>query len=174
MISDFDLLIVGGYYNSTRTAVNNFLLGVYNKNSNDDGNGVFYAVTSVINGLSDQQLKSIQAKLEPYWNKVQSSKIGRSTISVSPECIEWNNAVPDAWIEPKKSIILQIKGSELVETKTFRTSHSFRFPRVMAVREDKIWSDCCTLSEFEKFCSVSIVALLTVQRITRLIQRLSS
>lgn len=153
MINDFDLLIIGGRYHENRKEIITFLLGVRN------ANGVFHAVTNVHHGLSDHQLKDILAKLEPFWKKVHSDKTGRSTVNRHPDCIEWNNAAPDVWIEPQNSIILQIKATALVETTKFRTSHSFRFPRVMAIREDKLWSDCCSLSEFETFCSVSILQL---------------
>lgn len=152
MIVDFDLLIIGGYYNEKRT-VHKFLLAVHKKDG-DSETGKFYAVTSVVHGLSVQQRKDIQKKLEPYWQAVGSNKIGRS--NTSRDFIEWNKAVPAVWIEPQNSIILQIKASDMVLTNTYRTSHTFRFPRVIAVRDDKPWSDCCSFSEFEKFCSVSI------------------
>lgn len=157
MIVDFDLLIIGGYYNEKRTAISSFLLGVYKKD-NDSENGKFYAVTTVHHGLSVQQRKGIQKKLEPYWQTVRSGKIAPS--AAGRDYIEWNKAVPDVWIEPKNSSILQIKASDLVETNTFRTSHTFRFPRVMAVRDDKPWSECCSLNEFEKFCSVSCITTI--------------
>lgn len=148
MIVDFDLLIIGGYYSEKRTTVHRFLLGVHKKGG-DGENGKFYAVASVVHGFSREQRKMVQNKLEPYWQPVRDSKIaGRG-------CIEWNNAAPNVWIEPKNSIILQIKASDVVVTKTYRTSHSFRFPRVMEIRDDKPWSECCTLSEFEKYCTVS-------------------
>lgn len=155
LIVDFDLLIIGGYYNKKQTLVHKFLLGVYKKDNYNE-NGKFYAVTNVVHGLSMQQRESLHRKLEPYWQTVRSSRTGQSNTIRVPENIEWNKAVPDVWIDPKNSIILQIKAADLVTTNTYRTKHTFRFPRVMSIRDDKPWFDCCSLSEFEKCCPVSI------------------
>lgn len=150
MVADFDLLIIGGYYNEKRTTVHKFLLGAYKKD-NFGEIGKFYAVTSVVHGLSKQQLDQIKKKLEPYWQPVRKNNTNRAS-----DYIEWNKATPDVWIEPKNSIILQIKAADLAVTNTYRTRYTFRFPRVMAIRDDKPWSDCCSLSEFEKCCPVTV------------------
>lgn len=155
LVSDFDLLIIGGYYSARKKFISSFLLGVFKKNDENSDAGVFHAVTRISHGLKRQMYSQIQQKLAPHWNNVRTTKDGRTTISHNPSCIEWNNAVPDVWIEPKHSIILQVKATKIVETNTFRTSHSFQFPRVMAIRDDKMWYDCCTLNEFKQFCSVS-------------------
>lgn len=163
MVADFDLLVIGGYYNGKRTMVHKFLLGVCKKD-NFGGNDKFFAVTSVIHGFTRQQLESIHKKLEPYWQVTQTSKFGRASTSRAPDYIEWNKAVPDVWIEPKNSIVLQIKAADLSITNWYRTKYTFRFPRVMAVRYDKPWTDCCTLSEFEKCCPVSRLKYYQIKR----------
>lgn len=150
MISDFDLLIVGGYYNDNRTAVDSFLLAVFKKTSPESDSGVFYSVCKIRNGLSRKQFTEILNELQPYRHEIKNR--GQQC----PPEIEWANPQPDFWIEPKKSIIVQIKASELTETTRYRTSHSFRFPRVMEIRRDKMWYDTCTLNEFQTFCSVSL------------------
>ena len=149
LISDFDLLIIGGYYNDKRTAVDSFLLAVLMKpNNNDDG--VFHAVCKIRNGLKRSQFAEILSDLQPYRHEI------RNGWKESPPDIEWANANPNFWFDPKHSIVLQIKASELTKTTTYRTSHSFRFPRVMKIRRDKMWSDVCTLNEFQTFCTVSL------------------
>lgn len=155
MISDFDLCIIGGYYDQRKRYIYSFLLGVMDKKDDGEDESTFHAVGRVHNGLNREQMRKIRHKLEPHWVKVRSSKEGRKTISHNPKCIEWNQAAPDVWIEPKHSIVLQVKASELVRTSTFRTSHTLRFPRVVAVRDDKPWHDCCSLQEFEAFLDVS-------------------
>lgn len=147
LISDFDLLIIGGYYNDKQTALNSFLLGVLKKGVTEFDPDVFQAVCKIRNGFNRTQFREICNRLEPYKHRVNNREC--------PNGIEWANANPDFWFDPKHSIVLQIKASELVETTTYRTSHSFRFPRVMEIRWDKAWYDTCSLNEFQTFCSVS-------------------
>lgn len=150
MISDFDLLIIGGYYNDNRTAVDSFLLSVFKKTPPEPDSGIFYSVCKIRNGLSRKQFAEILNELQPYRHEI------RNRGQPCPDGIKWANPQPDFWIEPKKSIILQIKASELTETTRYSTSHSFRFPRVMQIRRDKMWYDTCSLNEFQTFCSVSL------------------
>lgn len=129
------------------------MLGVFDKgeNSNSDS-GTFHAVCKVRNGFTDVQFDELRGKLAPFWKEVKASKDRRLVNGIS--CIQWNRAQPDLWIDPCKSIVLEIKGSELSETGTFSTSHAIRFARVTAIRTDKNWYDTCTLNEFQKLCSV--------------------
>lgn len=147
-------MIIGANYNEWRTSFVSFLLGVFKKDGNECDSGIFYAVCSVRNGFSRAQFREICQQLAPHWNKVDRAKNSRRLI-YGASSIEWNRAQPDVWIEPKHSIVLQVKGSELTETNSFRTSHTIRFARVIAIRKDKPWYDTCTLDEFQKFCSVS-------------------
>lgn len=149
LISDFDLLIIGGYYNDKRTAIDSFLLAVLKK-PNNNNDGVFHAVCRIRNGLKRSQFAEILTDLQPYRHEIKNGW------KECPSDIEWANANPHFWFDPKYSIVLQIKASELTQTTTYRTSHSFRFPRVMKIRRDKMWSDVCTLNEFQTFCTVNL------------------
>jgi DNA ligase 4 len=105
--------------------------------------------------------RDLNASLKSHWNDVTSVRIGRRMVSQMPPSIEWNqNEVPDVWIEPKKSIVLQLKASELVKSDSFRTDNTLRFPRIVAIRSDKPWNECCTLEEFNKMCDVSFTVFL--------------
>lgn len=57
------------------------------------------------------------------------------------------NKRPDKYIDPKKSIILQVKASEITSTKEYDSKYTLRFPRVVKVRLDKPWEDAMTLKE---------------------------
>lgn len=151
LISDFDLLIVGAYYNDKKTRLDSFLLAVLKKGLHENEPDIFQAVCKIRNGFSRAQFREICNRLEPFKHQTSGPKNCRN----SPNGIEWKNANPDFWFDPKHSIILQIKASELVETTTYQTSHTFRFPRVMEIRWDKAWYDTCTLDEFQTFCSVN-------------------
>lgn len=150
LIDDFDLLIIGGYYNDNRTSVDSFLLAVMKPAAHDGDLSVFYSVCKIRNGLSRSQFAEICDKLAPFKHEMRKNQP-----NPCPDGIEWANADPDFWVDPKHSIVVQIKASELTKTRRYRTSHSFRFPRVIAIRWDKMWNETCSLNEFQKFCAVS-------------------
>lgn len=58
---------------------------------------------------------------------------------------------PDLWIHPKNSLILQLRATEMIRSTVYPTRYSLRFPRVVAIREDKPWYDACTTTEFQSF-----------------------
>ncbi|XP_055551463.1 DNA ligase 4 [Wyeomyia smithii] len=154
LVTDFDLLIIGGYHNFKKTFVNTFLVGVLEKRpATDDEQPVFLAVTKVAMGLSNDQLKQLNASLQPHWREVQSRKEGRSTIYEEPPSMRWGQTAPSVWLPPKHSIVLQLKGSELVRSGSYGTAYTIRFPRVMAIRSDKGYLDVCTKEEFDQLCS---------------------
>lgn len=150
------MTIIGGYYNDNRTAIDSFLLAVLKKGEAEGDPGVFHAVCKIRNGLTRANFRTIAQKLEPYQHVFSATKNRNATVQKSPPGIEWANANPDFWYDPMHSIVVQIKASELVETTKYRTSHSFRFPRVIEIRWDKQPCDTCTLTEFQTFCSVRI------------------
>lgn len=144
------MIIVGAKYKDVnRNKFESFYLGVFNRNEGITDAGVFYAVCSVRNGFGRADFASICEQLRPYWNKTSISDHRCITGSVQ---IEWNRVRPDVWINPTKSIVLQVKASQVVPTSTFRTSHTLLFPRVMEIRRDKPWHDVCSFEEFKKFC----------------------
>lgn len=154
LVSDFDLLIVGGYYDARRKNIYKFLAAVFKKDEDKFDSGVLYGCCNVVHGLNQEQYDYLRTRLGPHWNPVRKTKEGRSTISHSPKGIEWKNASPDVWIEPRLSVIVQVYATELIETEDFPVSHMLRFPRVQSIREDKMWYDCCTLAEYNNLCLV--------------------
>lgn len=126
------------------------------KNESNEDLHKCYAVCRIRNGFSRNEFTSICEQLEPHWNTTRITQIGHRKIYNNPPFLEWENAQPDVWIEPKHSIVLQVKASCATETRTYRTSHTLRFPRLMEIRRDKPWYDICTVDEFNKFCSVNM------------------
>lgn len=150
------MLIIGAYYNETRSYIDQFLLGVFKKDDNKNDSGVFYSCCKTASGLSYREKNEICEKLRPHWKKVNVSKDGRQKIRTTDSSIELGGATPDFWIDPKQSIVVEIVAADLVITDTYRTSHTFRFPRIKQVRYDKPWHDACSLQELQQFCSVNI------------------
>jgi len=59
------------------------------------------------------------------------------------------------WIDPKHSLILTIRATEMIRSGEYPTGYSLRFPRVVDIRTDKPWYDSCTVSELLSLVKVS-------------------
>ncbi|XP_055681211.1 DNA ligase 4 [Lutzomyia longipalpis] len=154
-VTDLDLLIIGGY-RDRKGYIESYLLGVYTNGPGERSDPIFHSVGKVsAKGLKFDERRKLHADLEAHWKSVEKEKNGRRGKVEAPQCLEWKNAVPDVWIEPSKSIVLEIKATELTKTDTYRTTHALKFPRIMAVRGDKPWYDSFTLAEFEQLCGKS-------------------
>lgn len=138
------------------------------KNESNEDLHKCYAVCRIRNGFSRNEFTSICEQLEPHWNTTRVTQIGHRKIYNNPPFLEWENAQPDVWIEPKHSIVLQVKASCATETRTYRTSHTLRFPRLMEIRRDKPWYDICTVDEFNKFCSVNMPICCCIETLNSL------
>jgi DNA ligase-4 len=55
---------------------------------------------------------------------------------------------PDLFIDPANSVIVQVKASEILYSKEYAINYSLRFPRIIAVRRDKLWNEATTVKEF--------------------------
>lgn len=176
-MNDLDLLIIGGFYNKRKSHITRYLAGIRVIDDFNPNGDVFHSVCRIYSGLSWPDIQSINGKLDPHWQPVHKTakKVGEE-----PTCIKWNNYPPDVWIEPSKSIVLQVnrgmstqsqallmiiysnsqvRAHDLHETSTYKTKYTLTFPRVEKIRNDKSWSDCCTLKEFEGYCQVMTVMI---------------
>ena len=66
---------------------------------------------------------------------------------------------PDVIIDPKDSLIVQVKASEITNSEKYKCQCTMRFPRVERVRDDKSWYDCMTFEELEEMKRVCIVKI---------------
>ncbi|XP_035891329.1 DNA ligase 4-like [Anopheles stephensi] len=135
LVVDFDLLVMGGFYNLRRTHVNTFLVGV------GRGPGEYVSVAKVSMGLSVAEWQQLNQSLRSHWRTepVDGMHCGRTT--------------PDVWIAPGSSIVLQLKGSELVRSDSYAAGYTIRFPRIVTTRADKLPDEVCTLAELEQLAS---------------------
>lgn len=150
LLIDLDLAIIGGYYGDGRHAgkVGTFMLGVLDQNQ-------YVSIGESGLGLTDYELQKLQYKLNPHWQK------GKPSAS-----IKFGKKQPDVWIDPKHSVILEMKASELHRGDSFVTSHTLRFPRILKVRYDKPIDNCMSLEEFNE--------LLTGKPVVKLSKRLAA
>lgn len=144
LINDLDMLVIGARRNR-RGFVESFVLGVGIKEV-DEGRGdpeenmTFHAVSMVRSGLTFEQWRKLNGTLNRHWQRNENW----------PAYLDFGNCKPHCWIEPKNSVILQVKATELNQSTSFKTEYTLRFPRIAEIRADKPWFDCCLLSEFQE------------------------
>ncbi|GBN59991.1 DNA ligase 4 [Araneus ventricosus] len=146
LMDELDLLIIGGYYGEGRrsTAISHFLLAVASPDQTDGVPNKFYSFSKVGSGYTFKELYELSGKLGDHWQPYNPKK--------SPSCLVIGGGrkeQPDVWIEPSKSVIVQVKASEINRSKGFATNCTLRFPRVEKIRYDKPWHDCMTTIELD-------------------------
>ncbi|XP_014279240.1 DNA ligase 4 [Halyomorpha halys] len=139
---DLDLLIIGGYYGTGRMKgqICHFLLGVAAEES--DNPNTFMSVARVSSGLSDSERAELTSKLNCHWKTFKRND--------PPSFLLLKREKPDVYIFPRCSKILQVKSPEVMRSDAYYTGYTLRFVRVERIREDKLWSDCLSIGEFNK------------------------
>lgn len=159
-ISDsLDLLIIGGYYGNGNRAgkLSSFLCGlrVSNKEEEDeflDEQSVpkYFSFCKVGTGFTGQEYELIRTlfdgKIFPYDPKNPNL----------PPCLEMGSQTPDIWIHPKDSIVIEVKGSQVNYTTSYRANMTLRFPRYSLFRHDKNWRNAMTINQVHSIQEDSI------------------
>ncbi|XP_036318906.1 DNA ligase 4 [Rhagoletis pomonella] len=140
LTTEFDLLIIGGFYNRTRTFIQSFLLGVLKYTS--DTQYAVYSVGKVDNRT--RQSKRLNDALKQHWqdSKMEPPPDWYHYKATSPE------GRPDVWIQPSKSVILQIRATDLSPSSAFALAKSLHFPRIEMWRNDKLWKECLSIHDY--------------------------
>ena len=123
---DLDLIIIGGYYaegSSTTKAITSFLVGYLDKKS-----GQYKSITSVGNGFTNDMYYHLEKKLEP---------VKYSSFTAKMLNIVLGQHTPDVLYNPMKSIILQIRAANVIESDSTGSKMNLRFPRCICIRHDK-------------------------------------
>nr|XP_042896531.1 DNA ligase 4 [Parasteatoda tepidariorum] len=146
LMNELDLLIIGGYYGEGRRSniISHFLLAVASNEQKDSEPKCYYSFAKVGSGYTFKELLELSAKIEQHWQKYDPKKPPKNLIIGGGR-----KEQPDLWIEPSKSLIVQVKASEINGSKSFATNCTLRFPRVEKIRYDKSWRDCMTMRELE-------------------------
>lgn len=135
-----DLLILGGLYGSgTRkgASVSHFLLGV------QKSPGVYWSVARVGSGYSDAELRQLQTMLQNYWRPYNPANPPKGIVLAESGIKD----VPNVWIEPKYSRVLEILAAQITPSEKYRAGYTLRFPRVKRVRLDKVSDQVTTMDE---------------------------
>jgi DNA ligase 4 len=161
MTESMDVIILGGYFgdHSFRLGtegshwtnqVTSFLVGVLESNSEDNKNSkIPYALpfSRIGMGFSGEDLVQIRARIKH--NLYQYNGKGK------PEWMhcQWNwsktNKV-DCYIKDlTQSIVLEVKGAELIGSTNFATDCAIRFGRNIKIRFDKDWNEAMTKEQLD-------------------------
>ncbi|CAL8071874.1 unnamed protein product [Calicophoron daubneyi] len=170
LLEDLDCLVVGGYYASgshhtgKQAKIAEFLCAVRGEDIKTDDNSpslpCFLSFCRVSNGLTNKMLKQIDEKLSAYWRPFDR----KNPNSGFTEWLRVTLEKPDVWVAPQHSIALQIHASELVASGAYAAGLTGRFPRVVALRDDKSWQDCLTMAELSQL-NTKTAGKLAVKRI---------
>ncbi|XP_063243477.1 DNA ligase 4 [Bacillus rossius redtenbacheri] len=144
LMDHLDVIIMGGYYGDGkhRGIVSHFLVGlaVPSPVKGEDPRE-FWSLGRVGSGYTSDELADLLLKMSPHWRPVE---LGRC-----PPGLVWTRERPEVWIPPEKSVLLEVKATEIVRSNLFKVEYTLRFPRVEKIRYDKNWSECLTTAEFE-------------------------
>jgi DNA ligase 1 len=115
-----------------------FLIGV------KDNDGKYYTVTNLGSGIKDEQFPILLARTK------------KLTVPQMPnEYVVDKMIMPDVWVKPE--IVLEILADEITPSPRHTAGrnekgkgYSFRFPRLIKIRDDKSPEDATTVSEVKK------------------------
>uniref|UniRef100_A0A336LUL2 DNA ligase 4 n=1 Tax=Culicoides sonorensis TaxID=179676 RepID=A0A336LUL2_CULSO len=143
LITDLDLVIVGASFRKDQSIINKYFVAVRDESFTP----IKYVTVSVIvNHLKYEESKSLQNYLISVMKTYSPDKV--------PSYLDFGKYTPEVYIKPSESVIVQVKASELQESRLVTTGYILRFPRITFVRYDKLPTDCCDLTEFHKLCQL--------------------
>ena len=171
-----DLCIVGVsyskfHYSNFSNNYNN--LDNYNNSSNNDNNndGVFSTFTCAVRADVENATAAPNDIFATRWltlvrvgigfshallSEMSShfSKVAQRTSSGYPPWLDStqdtnlkSTDLPDLWVEPWHSIVIQVKASEIVGSRNVGAGLTMRFPRFVRMREDKAWWSASTVCD---------------------------
>ncbi|XP_063067666.1 DNA ligase 4 [Engraulis encrasicolus] len=147
LMDEMDLLIVGGYWGKGRRGgmMSHFLCAVAETPPPGEKPSVFHTITRIGSGYTMNELYNLGLKLAKHWKVYRKSD--------PPAAILCATEKPEVYIEPSKSVIIQVKAAEIVTSDMYKTNCTLRFPRIERIRDDKEWHQCMTLNELNQYQS---------------------
>ncbi|AMD20157.1 HCR007Wp [Eremothecium sinecaudum] len=107
----------------------------------------FISFCSIANGISNEEFKQIERLTRGNW-------ISYSENPPSTDWVEFGTKTPNEWIDPKHSIVLEVKArsidNEEVGKERYKTGSTLHGAYCRCIRYDKDWKTACTLEEFKQ------------------------
>lgn len=111
----------------------------------DEDTGRYKSFCTVANGFSEAEFDSI--------DRLTFGKWVRYNEKLPPtELIELGTKKPTLWIDPKNSVVLEIRARSIDSspTSTYAVGTTLHNLYSRRIREDKLYEDCATLSEYRE------------------------
>ncbi|KAG9492228.1 hypothetical protein GDO78_000637 [Eleutherodactylus coqui] len=145
LMDELDLLIIGGYWGKGQRGgmMSHFLCAVAEKSLPGGKPSVFHSICRIGSGYTMKELYDLGLKLAPHWKLYRKKD--------PPPNLLCGTEKPEVFIEPRNSVIVQVKAAEIVHSDMYKTNCTLRFPRIEKIRDDKEWYDCMTLDDLEQF-----------------------
>lgn len=125
--------------------LSHFLCAVADVPSPGEKPTVFHTLCRIGSGYTMKELYDLGLKLAKHWKVYNRNN--------PPAAILCGTEKPEVYIEPRNSVIIQVKAAEIVSSEMYKTNCTLRFPRIERIREDKEWYQCMTLAELSQFRS---------------------
>ncbi|XP_073251496.1 DNA ligase 4-like [Porites lutea] len=150
---ELDLVIIGGYFGVGRRSgmISHFMCAVaVPPVVPGEHPKVFHSFCKVGSGYTMNELHELGQMLHANWKPFDTKNPPESIVLATGY-----KEKPDVWIEPSKSKIVQVKATEIINSDKFKTGITLRFPRLEAIRTDKMWYECLNLTELAKLKSIA-------------------
>jgi DNA ligase-4 len=121
LMDQCDLIVMGGYYGSGKRGgiITHFLLGLEDRSVDADGPRVYHSFCRVGSGYSMKELNELLKKLQ------KNFKRGRPPPDAA-FVYEFGREKPDVTIDPKNSVILQVKAAEIISSDQYKAGFTLR------------------------------------------------
>ena len=87
---------------------------------------MFRTFCRVGSGYNDKELSDLLRRLQPHFKSVGKRLQGSSVIEVNDLRMEFSKEKPDVWIDPSKSVVLEVKAAEIVASSAYKTGCTLR------------------------------------------------
>lgn len=158
---NFDLIVVGGFYGQGRWAR---VLASYLCALRSDIPGRYYTLCRVGSGFCAAIYNQISKLTEDKWFA--------GSPSVKPNWLGMGKEnLPDMFIKPEDSLVLEVKASQIIPSDRYYAGYTLRFPRFVALRQDRSFEDCLSLKQFEDFRLDNSSGQTTRKRMQRFLKK---
>ncbi|KAI5201963.1 ATP-dependent DNA ligase [Aureobasidium subglaciale] len=149
-----DVIVIGGYYGSGHRGGNlsSFLCGLAPAYAAGSPNPeLMWSFCKVGGGMTAHDYAEIRHLTENKWKKWDKNNPPTDWIELGGYLKGLQYEVPDVWIKPSESVVLQIKAASVIEREErYRAGCTLRFPRFVAIRKDKDWKQALTHETFRE------------------------
>lgn len=142
---NLEVCVIGGYFGNGRRSkkLTSFLCGL---RVEEEGKIKFWSFCRVGGGMTTFDYTNIGHATQGKWHKWD--KLNPPSEYMVLAGMHNEKEAPDQWIKPEDSIVIQIKGAQVILSNQFRTHRTLRFPRFTKIRDDKDYKTSLSFDDF--------------------------